>query len=86
MRVEGFTTDIRTAISVNAVDVDACTGAETDRNWTVQAVDLGPPTGAVAGRWRFRPGAPLFNLKGFPFLPPTREAHAFSLNGIVTYA
>ena len=83
MRVEGFTTDISTAISVNAKDVDSCTGIATDRNWTLQAVDPGAPTGAVAGRWRFRPGSPLFNLKGFPFLPPTREAHAVSLNGTV---
>jgi hypothetical protein len=83
-RVEGFTTDISTTISINAVDVDPCTGNETDRLWAVQAVDPGAPTGAVAGRWRFRPGAPLFDLKGFPFLPPTRELHAFSLNGVVT--
>ena len=85
-RVEGFTTDISTAISVNAKDVDACTGVASDRNWTLQAVDPGAPTGAVAGRWRFRPGAPLFNLKGYPFLPPTREAHAFSINGTVPAA
>ena len=85
-RVEGFTTDISTAISINAIDVDACTGVGTDRLWAVQAVDPGAPTGAVAGRWRFRPGAPLFNLKGYPFLPPTREAHAFSLNGTVPAA
>ncbi|MCU1382979.1 MAG: hypothetical protein JWL71_1676 [Acidobacteria bacterium] len=79
-RVEGFTTDISTTISINAVDVDACTGAENDRLWAVQSVDPGPPNGAVAGRWRFRPGAPLFDLKAFPFLPPTRELHAFSQN------
>jgi hypothetical protein len=83
-RVEGFTTDISTAIMVSAVDVEACTGGETDRVWTLQAVDPGPPNGAVAGRWRFRPGAPLFDLKGFPFLPPTREVHAVSTSGSVT--
>jgi hypothetical protein len=33
--VEGFTTDIHTAISINAVDVDPCTGVETDRPWAV---------------------------------------------------
>ncbi len=82
--VEGFTTDISTAISINGIDVDACNGFETDRLWAFQAVDPGPPNGAVAGRWRFRPAAPLFNLKGFPFLPPTRELHAFSLNGNAT--
>ena len=85
-RMEGFTTDISTAISLNAIDVDPCTGIGTDRNWAVQAVDPGAPTGAVAGRWRFRPGAPLFNLRGFPFLPPAREARAFSLNGTVPAA
>src|SRR3954469_18256536 len=83
-RVEGFTTDISTAIKISAVDVDACTGEEVDRIWNLQAVDPGPPNGAVAGRWRFRPGAPLFDLKGFPFLPPTREVHAISIGGTVT--
>ena len=82
-RVEGFTTDISTAIKISAVDVDACTGEESDRLWNLQAVDPGPPNGAVAGRWRFRPGAPLFDLKGFPFLPPTREVHAIGLGGTV---
>jgi len=83
-RVEGFTTDISTAILISAVDVNACSGEEVDRTWNLQAVDPGPPNGAVAGRWRFRPGAPLFDLKGFPFLPPTREVHAVSLTGTVT--
>ena len=80
-RVEGFTTDIATPVQVSALDVNACTGEQIDRLWNVEAVDPGPPTGAVQGRWRFRPGAPLFDLKGFPFLPPTREVHAVSLNG-----
>jgi hypothetical protein len=83
-RVEGFTTDISTAILISAIDVNACTGEAVDRPWNLQAVDPGPPNGAVAGRWRFRPGAPLFDLKGFPFLPPTREVHAVSLTGAVT--
>ncbi|MCU1382877.1 MAG: hypothetical protein JWL71_1574 [Acidobacteria bacterium] len=82
-RVEGFTTDISTAVKISAVDVDACTGEEVDRVWNLQAVDPGPPNGAVAGRWRFRPGAPLFDLKGFPFLPPTREVRAVGLAGTV---
>jgi hypothetical protein len=83
-RVEGFTTDISTAILISAVDVNACTGEELERPWNVEAVDPGPPNGAVAGRWRFRPGAPLFDLKGFPFLPPTREVRAVSIGGTVT--
>jgi K319-like protein len=82
-RVEGFTTDFTAPVTVSAVDVDACTGQGLDRLWTVQAIDPGPPTGAVAGRWRFRPGAPLFDLKGFPFLPATREVHVMSFNGTV---
>jgi hypothetical protein len=83
-RVEGFTTDFTTPVMVGALDIDACTGQGSDRLWNVQAIDAGPPTGAVAGRWRFRPGAPLFDLKGFPFLPPTREVHVTSLTGTVT--
>jgi hypothetical protein len=81
--VEGFTTDFTSPVIISAVDIDACTGEGTDRLWSTQAVDTGPPAGAVAGRWRFRPGAPLFDLKGFPFLPPTREVHAVSSTGTV---
>jgi hypothetical protein len=83
-RTEGFTTDFTAPVLISAVDVNACTGEEVDRVWNLEAVDPGAPAGAVAGRWRFRPGAPLFDLKGFPFLPPTREVHAVSLNGVVT--
>ena len=82
-RVEGFTTDATAPVTVSAVDVDACTGEGLDRFWNMEAIDPGPPNGAVQGRWRFRPGAPLFDLKGFPFLPPTREVHAVSNNGTV---
>ncbi len=80
-RVEGFSTDSSMPVVVSAVDVNACTGEAVDRLWDTQAVDPGPPTGAVAGRWRFRPGTPLFDLKGFPFLPPTREVHVVSAAG-----
>jgi hypothetical protein len=79
-RVEGFTTDFTTPVMISAVDVNACTGEAVDRLWNVEAIDPGAPNGAVAGRWRFRPGAPLFDLKGFPFLPPTREVHVVSVN------
>jgi K319-like protein len=82
-RVEGFTTDAAMPVTISAVDVDPCTSEGTDRFWNMEAVDAGPPTGAVQGRWRFRPGAPLFDLKGFPFLPPTREVHAMSNDGTV---
>src|SRR4051812_34852583 len=83
-RVEGFTTDYTIPVLISALDVDACTGEGIDRWWAVQAIDPGPPTGAVAGRWRFIPAAPLFDLKGYPFLPPTREVHALSVSGTVT--
>lgn len=82
-RVEGFSTDISVPVMIAAVDVDACSGEGIDRLWNVQAIDPGAPAGAVAGRWRFTPAAPLFDLKGFPFLPPTREVHVTSLNGTV---
>jgi len=83
-RVEGFTTDPTVPVKISAVDVNACTGEAVDRLWNLEAIDPGPPTGAVAGRWRFEPTAPAFDLKGFPFLPPTREVHAISLGGSVT--
>jgi hypothetical protein len=80
-RAEGFTTDFTAPIILSALDVNACTGEGVDRVWSVQGVDPGAPTGAVAGRWRFIPAAPLFDLKAFPFLPPTREIHAVSMTG-----
>jgi len=81
---EGFSTDFTAPVVISAVDVNACTGEGVDRLWNAEAIDPGPPNGAVAGRWRFRPGAPLFDLKGFPFLPPTREIHVVSFSGTVT--
>src|SRR6185503_16203701 len=83
-RVEGFSTDSTVPVKVSAIDVNACTGEAVDRLWNLQAIDPGPPNGAVAGRWRFEPGALGIDLKGFPFLPPTREVHAVSINGVVT--
>ncbi|HUQ69122.1 MAG TPA: hypothetical protein VM165_06355, partial [Planctomycetaceae bacterium] len=83
-RVEGFTTDPTNAVQVFAVDVDPCTGTATNRFWAAQAVDPGPPNGAVKGRWRFRPAAPLFDLKGFPFLPSSRDVLAVSDGGSAT--
>ena len=77
-RMEGFTTDTSRPVNVFAIDVNPCTGDGVNRFWATQEVDPGPPNGAVMGRWRFRPSAPLFNLKGFPFLPATREAVAYS--------
>jgi hypothetical protein len=81
-RVEGFTTDPSLPIDIFAMDVDPCTGNVTNRLWGTQGVDQGPPNGAKKGRWRFRPAAPLFDLKGFPFLPPTRMVQAISEGGV----
>jgi hypothetical protein len=68
-RVEGFTTDSTRTVEILAVDRD-CNGNETERPWaSFFAVDQGPPTGAVKGRWRFRP-------TGGAFLPPVREVRA----------
>jgi len=78
-RIEGFTTDPSSFILLYAVDVDPCTGQESERFYDMVSVDPGPPgakgVGAVAGRWRWRPGADA------PFLPPTRMLRAVSGNG-----
>jgi beta-lactam-binding protein with PASTA domain len=82
-RVEGWSTDAggTTAENVYALDLDACTGAESERLWN----DHDPKTGAIIngpftididvlaaiGRWRFRPSA-----KDEAFLPPTRMLRA----------
>jgi beta-lactam-binding protein with PASTA domain len=65
-RVEGFSTDVSSnnVISVMALDVDPCTGNESERTWGFAAVD----SIAVFGRFRFRPSA-----KDETFLPGVRE-------------
>ncbi|HSB72857.1 MAG TPA: hypothetical protein VLT62_26325 [Candidatus Methylomirabilis sp.] len=76
-RFEGFTTDATRNVLLYALDVDACSGAETPRAWGSIDVDPGPPNGAVLGRWRFRPPSKI--LTGPPagtFLPPPREMRA----------
>jgi len=88
-RFEGFTTDISRNIVLSGVDVDACTGANPAalRNWGEIGIDQGPPAGAVAGRWRFRPPCKGLTLADVTdkvclgpaagiFLPPTREMRA----------
>jgi hypothetical protein len=84
-RFEGMTTDTGRSIHLYALDNDPLTGAVTDRDWGTIGVDPGPPTGAVRGRWRFRPPCAVFgtvpakpaaqcvmNATG-TFLPPPRE-------------
>jgi hypothetical protein len=75
LRVDGFSTDPSRSLSITAVDTD-CRGVEVDRLpfWVSGlAVDQGPPTGAVLGRFRFRPNSG-------PFLPPARDVRV-SING-----
>ncbi len=82
-RFEGFTTDPSRIIHLYGMDFDA-TGAETDRDWGTVGVDQGPPTGAVRGRWRYRPPctatSPTDKACTPPalgtYLPPTRELRA----------
>jgi hypothetical protein len=83
-RFEGMTTDPSRIIHLYGMDYDPLTGAVSDRDWGRIGVDPGPPTGAVKGRWRFRPPctatAPTDKACTPPpagtFLPPTREMRA----------
>lgn len=67
-RVEGFSTDPARTVDIYAIDIDCSTGKPTARTpWVANfLVDPGPPTGAVMGRWRWRPA-------GGDFLPPSRS-------------
>ncbi len=77
-RFEGFSTDTSRPVSLFGIDVDGCSAATSDRDWGLVAVDVGPPTGAVKGRWRFRPpnGGLLLMPASGTFLPPTRMMRA----------
>jgi hypothetical protein len=76
-RFEGFTTDPTRNVTLWGVDVDPCTGVVSDRNWGSVVVDPGPPTGAVLGRFRFRPPNELLSMPtAGVFLPATREVRA----------
>ena len=68
-----FTTDPSRLVTLWGIDVDGCSAATSDRDWGMIGVDKGPPTGAVKGRWRFRPpnGVLLMPADG-TFLPATR--------------
>jgi hypothetical protein len=76
-RFEGFTTDVSRVISLWGMDVDKCSATTSDRSWGMINVDLGPPTGAVKGRWRFRPpGKIILMPPAGTFLPATRMMRA----------
>ena len=72
----GFTTDPTSFVDIFASDVDACTGDQTIRWYATVGVDPGPPTGTVAGRFRWRPS------KEKPFLPASRMLTVISENGM----
>jgi hypothetical protein len=89
-RFEGFTTDASSGaarwITLWGIDVDSCSTATSDRNWGSIDIDQGPPTGAVAGRWRFRPPSKVLSLPaGGTFLPATRMMRSV-LTGAYTAA
>ena len=65
-------------IDLYGIDVNACSGALAERPWGAIDVDQGPPTGAVPGRWRFRPPSktvPLAGASGI-FDPPPQQMRA----------
>ena len=65
-RVEGFSTDVtlQNVVQIMALDVDPCSGSESERTWGFAAVD----TLVALGRFRFRP-----STKDETFLPGVRE-------------
>lgn len=83
-RFEGMSTDPSRNIHVYGIDLNASTGATTDRDWGTVGVDPGPPAGGVKGRWRLRPPctattAGVDTCTAPPagtYLPPTREVRA----------
>jgi hypothetical protein len=88
-RFEGMTTDPSRQIHLYGVDFNSDGSLVTAlRDFGTIGVDQGAPTGAVKGRWRFRPPCATFgtvptkpdkqcvmNLSG-TFLPPPREVRA----------
>src|SRR4051812_38105075 len=75
-RVEGFSTDVtlNNIIDIMAVDVDPCTGVESERTWGFAATDVL----AALGRFRFRPSS-----KDETFLPGVRELRVRNTSGTV---
>jgi hypothetical protein len=86
-RFEGFTTDSSRNIQLYGLDVDPCSGAESERDWGTIDVDPGPPNGAVLGRWRFRPPSKvLTGPAAGTFLPATREMRAAFVGTSTTHS
>jgi len=87
-RFEGMTTDTGRNIHLYGIDFNPLTGATSDRDYGTIGVDPGAPTGAVKGRWRFRPPCdPFGTVPAKPdkacvmnasnsFLPPPREVRS----------
>jgi hypothetical protein len=86
-RFEGMSTDESRQVDLYGVDINPASGATTDREWGSVQPDAGPPTGAVRGRWRFRPpctgvvnalpaGKNCSPPPAGQFIPPTREVRA----------
>jgi hypothetical protein len=76
-RIEGFTTDATSFVTVSAIDVDPCTGDPTNRFYATVAVD------PALGRFRFRPELLKAGATGEQaFLPATRMVIAESSNGV----
>jgi hypothetical protein len=86
-RFEGMTTDESRLVRLYGIDINPADGSTSDREWGTTQPDAGPPTGAVRGRWRFRPpctatAGTLTPGKGCTppptgqFVPPTREVRA----------
>src|SRR4051812_5434809 len=75
-RVEGVSTDVTLSniVQIMALDVDPCTGGESERTWGFAPVDV-----LVAlGRFRFRPSS-----KDETFLPGIRELRVRNTSGTV---
>jgi hypothetical protein len=92
-RFEGMTTDESRPVAVYGIDIDPLTGLTSDRSWGAAMPDAGPPTGAVRGRWRFRPpctdttatmlaspGKGCTPPPAGQFIPPTREVRGVVMN------
>jgi hypothetical protein len=82
-RFEGMTTDPSRLVHLYGIDFDA-SGKPSDRDFGTIGADPGPPTGAVKGRWRFRPPCTAATptakdctaAAAGTFLPPPREVRA----------